>query len=182
VARGFEVTFGTPVLGLNGANPLTNIWGMPYVDPGIVSTGAPVAIAAGRAHTFALKQDGAVIGWGDNSSGQTNVPSGANNALAVSTGEDHGIVMRANGTVYGWGDNSLGQTNAPVTATNVVAIASGESFNLALRRNGTVVGWGDDFLRSGNRADLRDERYRRRCRSATQPRAVHQREHRGMGI
>ena len=34
----------------------------------------PVAIAAGAWHTLALRADGAVVAWGDNSSGQCDVP------------------------------------------------------------------------------------------------------------
>ncbi len=47
--------FTTPIVGLNGPNPLTNLWGMPYVDPGILATGAPVTLAAGRVHSLALE-------------------------------------------------------------------------------------------------------------------------------
>jgi alpha-tubulin suppressor-like RCC1 family protein len=34
------------------------------------------AIAAAGNHTLALKDDGTVVGWGDNGFGQLNIPSG----------------------------------------------------------------------------------------------------------
>ena len=33
------------------------------------------AIAAGNFHNLALKSDGTVVAWGDNSDGQTNIPA-----------------------------------------------------------------------------------------------------------
>lgn len=144
-ARGFDVVFSTPVMGISGANPLTNVWGVPYVEPGIVGTGKVVAVAGGRAHSFALRADGRVTGWGENFYGQTNVPALVNDARAVAAGENHGAAARANGTVVSWGENDLGQTNVSPAAVNVVALSAGEAFTLALRRDGRLAGWGDDF-------------------------------------
>jgi len=38
-----------------------------------------VAIGAGDFHSLALRADGAIVAWGDNNYGQTNVPVGLNN-------------------------------------------------------------------------------------------------------
>src|SRR5262249_49325009 len=59
--------------------------------------------------------------WGDNASGQTNIPPEATNLVAVAAGYSFNLAARADGSVLAWGDNSLGQTNVPPAATNVVA-------------------------------------------------------------
>ena len=43
-------------------------------------------VAAGYAHSLALKGNGSVIGWGDNSSGQISIPSNAIGVTAISAG------------------------------------------------------------------------------------------------
>lgn len=148
--RGFPGAFLSPVATLLGANPLTNTWGLAYVEPGATADGFPVALAGGRAHSLALKADGRLVCWGDNFYRQTNSPATATNLIAVAAGQNHSVALRANGTVLSWGDNSSGQTNVAASATNVIAIAAGESFCLALRTNGTVVGWGDSFYGQTN--------------------------------
>jgi hypothetical protein len=52
-----------------------------------------VAIAAGDFHTLALRADGSVIGWGDDSYGQTNVPSTLINVVAIASGNYHGLAL-----------------------------------------------------------------------------------------
>lgn len=150
VTRGGAAAFLSPGVGLLGADPLTNQWGVAFVDPGLTMAGAPVALAGGRVHSLALKADGTVTGWGDGSVGQTNVPSSATNLIALASGQNHGVAARADGTVVAWGQNLSGQTNVPASATNVLAVAAGESFCLALRTNGTIVGWGDGFYGQTN--------------------------------
>ena len=83
-----------------------------------------------------------MLAWGNDSSGQTNLPVGLMNAVAVAGGQSHSAALLNDGTVRAWGSNSSGQTNVPATATNVIAIASGLNHLLALRGNHTVVAWG----------------------------------------
>ena len=85
-----------------------------------------------------------IIAWGNNGSGQTNVPVSATNLVAVAAGYNHSLSLRANGTVVAWGDNYYGQTKVPVSATNLVAVAAGGAHSLGLRANGTVVAWGSN--------------------------------------
>ncbi len=102
------------------------------------------AIAAGGYHSLALKQDGTVVAWGDNSDGQTNVPSGLSNVIAVAAGGYHSLALKQDGTVAAWGNNGSGQTNVPSGLSNVIAIAAGYFHSLALDQDGTVVAWGDN--------------------------------------
>src|SRR5206468_5857790 len=61
-----------------------------------------VAVSGGEAHSLALKSDGTVIGWGDNSQGQITIPSGLTNAAAIDAGRYHSLALRSNGTVVAW--------------------------------------------------------------------------------
>jgi hypothetical protein len=108
------------------------------------------AIAAGAAHSLALKSDGIVIAWGWNSSGQITVPPGLANVVAIAAGAAHSLALKSDGTVVGWGDNTCGQIKVPSGLNNVVAIAAGGYHSLALKSDGTVVGWGDNTFGQTN--------------------------------
>ncbi|MGO8678866.1 MAG: hypothetical protein ACLQVX_23725 [Limisphaerales bacterium] len=109
-----------------------------------------VAIAAGLAHGMALRADGTVAVWGDNSVGQTNTPFALNNVVAIAAGDAHCLALRADGTVDGWGmwaappapDTSYWPVTVPAGLSNVVAIASGDNQAMALKADGTVTIWG----------------------------------------
>jgi hypothetical protein len=105
-----------------------------------------VAIAAGYHHNLALKEDGEVVAWGGNTSGQTNVPPGLANVVAISAGQIHNLALRLDGTIVGWGNNYAGLATPPADLTNAIAIACGGGHNLTLTADGTVVAWGGDNL------------------------------------
>jgi len=88
-----------------------------------------------------------VVIWGDNRSGQCNVPWGLTNAVAIAGGDEHTLVLKSNGTVVAWGYNAYGQCNVPSGLSNVVAVIAGTAadHSLALKTNHTLVGWGSDF-------------------------------------
>lgn len=102
------------------------------------------AITAENNHSLALLTNGCVVGWGDNSSGESTPPSNLSNVVSIAAGYLHSVALRSNGTVAVWGDDSFGQTNVPAGLSNVVAIAAGDFHTLALLANGNVVGWGND--------------------------------------
>jgi alpha-tubulin suppressor-like RCC1 family protein len=83
-----------------------------------------------------------VTAWGDNSSGQTNVPLDLSNVVAVAGGGRHSLALKSDGTVTAWGYNYYGQINVPLGLSNVVSVAGGGVHSLALLSNGTVVAWG----------------------------------------
>ena len=66
-----------------------------------------VAVAAGQYHTLAVKQDGSVIAWGDNSAGQSQPPM-LTNAVAVAGGTLFSVALKADGTLAGWGNDWSG--------------------------------------------------------------------------
>jgi hypothetical protein len=87
---------------------------------------------------------GTVVAWGDDSSGQTDVPAGLTDATATAGGLLHSLALKADGTVMAWGDNSYGQADVPDGLSNVTAIAGGVYYNLALTSDGAAVAWGDN--------------------------------------
>jgi alpha-tubulin suppressor-like RCC1 family protein len=80
-----------------------------------------VAVAAGHAHTCALRTDGSVVCWGLNDRGQlgdgtttdrttpTAVAGLASYVVAITAGEYHTCALTLGGTVVCWGANSSGQ-------------------------------------------------------------------------
>lgn len=128
------------------AQPRIVTWGDDFIRTN-APTGLPdiKAIAAGYQHALALRSNGTVIAWGDNSLGQTNVSANATSIVAIAAGEYHSLAVRSNGTVAAWGLNNNGQTTVPASATSVVAVAAGSFHSVALKSNGTVVAWGNGF-------------------------------------
>ena len=101
-----------------------------------------VAIAAGGSHTVALKGDGTVVAWGDNSLGQTTVPTGLSGVVAISAKYYQTVALKIDGSVVAWGANIYGQTTVPSGLSDIVAIAAGGYHTMALKGDGTVTVWG----------------------------------------
>jgi alpha-tubulin suppressor-like RCC1 family protein len=119
------------------------------------------AVSTGQGHSLALRSDGTVVGWGNNSCGEaigfrTEYPFRTNgqvklsglalsNVTAVSAGSFISLVLKRDGTVLGWGEgpgeNKWGELKVPSVVDNVVAIAAGTHHSLALKKDGKVVEW-----------------------------------------
>jgi alpha-tubulin suppressor-like RCC1 family protein len=143
--------------------------------PGLTDS---VALSSGYNHNCALKTNGAVVCWGENSNGQlgngTQIDStapvpviGLIDVVAISANGYHSCALQALGTVRCWGLNESGQLGngtttrslnpVPVTSlNNAVSIASGSGHNCAITVNGGVRCWGSAFrgsLGHGSTAD-----------------------------
>ncbi len=106
-------------------------WGLyvPVMPAGLTNA---VQIAAGASHYMALKQDGTVVCWGDNSVGQTNVPAGLSNVVAIADGAMNCLALRSDSSLVVWGGNGNGEGINPFGLTNVTAMSGGGGFNLVL--------------------------------------------------
>lgn len=140
-----------------------------------------VSIVDGFAHTLALKEDGTVWSWGQESHGQLGngttkhnlLPTkvkGLENVTVIAAGFSlHNLAVKKDGTVWAWGRNTQGRlglgTNTMenmvpakvVGLTDVIAISSGYHHVLALKKDGTVWSWG--LNESGQIGDGTQTRY-----------------------
>jgi hypothetical protein len=101
-----------------------------------------IAIAAGGQHYLALRADGTVIAWGNNSFGQISIPPGLNQVVAIAAGDYHSTALRADGTVVVWGRYFTGAGYVapvvPAGLANVQAVAAGSDHDLAFFGNGSL--------------------------------------------
>lgn len=130
------------------------------------------AVSAGYQHALALRADGTVWAWGDNSAGQlgdggtdersepvqAQGPDGdgvLREIIAIAAGSRHNLALRRDGTVWAWGSNGSGQLgdgtreerHVPVQVpdlSGVTAISAGTASSLALFGDGTVRAWGSN--------------------------------------
>jgi alpha-tubulin suppressor-like RCC1 family protein len=157
-------------------------------------------MAVGEASAYALLEDGTVIAWGANDSGQLGngglgsrstpgiypkpssrpvAVAGLTEVVQVSAAGRHVLALRKDGTVYAWGENTDAQLGLETTIYRsarplkvqglgrTVSIAASGTGNLALsgavRDDGTVWMWGSNQaatmgngLKSGGRGDVGD--------------------------
>jgi hypothetical protein len=102
-----------------------------------------LAIAAGYAHTVALKTNGSVLAWGAGKTstgsypeyGQSIVPADLSGVTAIAAGHFHTVALKSDGSVVEWGNNLSGQTKVPVGLPPAFAIAAGAYSTVALVRD-----------------------------------------------
>ena len=126
-----------------------------------------VMVSAGGNHTVAIKADGTLWSWGQNTYGQLGNNSTANSSIpvqentqatnwaAVSAGGNHTVAIKADGSMYAWGRNNVGQLgiaagdttnrNVPTrvgTATDWAYVSAGGSHTVAIKTGGSMYAWG----------------------------------------
>ena len=126
-------------------------------------------VAAGGQHVCAVRSDGSLWCWGDNTSGQlgtgsltpgqedapVRVGTAANWAQAAA-GAQHTCAIRTDGTLWCWGDGLLGQLGDRATAdsaspvqvgtrTNWTAVTAGDNHTCALHADPTLWCWGQNY-------------------------------------
>jgi len=105
-------------------------------------------------HSCYIKSDGTVVCFGDNSSGQCNVPAGLTDVKQVSCGALHTMALKTNGTVVGWGNNGDGQITPPGGLVGVKQVTCGNNHTCLLKSDGTVVCFGRDTFSSNESVSL----------------------------
>jgi alpha-tubulin suppressor-like RCC1 family protein len=122
-------------------------------------------VAGGGNHTAAIKTDGTLWVWGNNTTGQLGINDttnrstpvttflGGTNWKSVSGGYFHTIALKTDGTLWTWGRNSYGQLgiNAAGAATNrstpVTTFLGGTNWkSVAGGRFHTVAILSDDYI------------------------------------
>ena len=136
------------------------------------------SISASNSHNIAIKTDGSLWAWGNNSYGQLGVGDTydrnspvqvgtATNWASISSGDAHTLAIKNDGSLWAWGENVFGQLgvgdtsnrNSPVqvgTATNWGSISSGSGHNIATKTDGSLWAWGYNYygqLGDGTRSD-----------------------------
>ncbi|WP_116023878.1 S8 family serine peptidase [Thermomonospora umbrina] len=143
-----------------GRNGLAEVAGL----SGVVRS--PRAVAGGEGHSLAVRSDGTVWAWGDNSEGQlgdstttdrstpTQVP-GLSGVTAVAAGGYWSLALKSDGTLWAWGSGQSGQLGSgeqegrtsPVQVgglSGVVDMAAAWNHGLAVKSDGTLWAWGDN--------------------------------------
>ncbi|MBI5017187.1 MAG: choice-of-anchor D domain-containing protein [Deltaproteobacteria bacterium] len=122
------------------------------------------SISVGSWHTAAVRTDGSLWAWGQNSSYQLGDGSARNkfvptrigtdtNWTSVAAGTGHTVAVKTDGSLWAWGDNYYGQlgdgtvtdksTPTRIGAdTNWASIAAGQFHTVALKTDGSLWAWG----------------------------------------
>jgi alpha-tubulin suppressor-like RCC1 family protein len=148
----------------NQANDLTSTGtaGGVFNQLGVGSSWVSVAVA-GWGTGYAIRNDGSLFTWGDNTFGQTGLNNananqsvltqiGTNSWNMISAGTGHVLAIRSDGTLWSWGNNNYGQiglsnTNnysSPVQigTSSWSAVYAGVISSFAIRIDGTLWAWG----------------------------------------
>jgi hypothetical protein len=97
-------------------------------------------VSAGSLYTIGLRQDGTVVGTGDNGDGQRNVGDWGG-IVYVGAGTRHTVGVYQNGAAVATGRNIEGQCNVG-SWSNISQVALGWAHTAGLKKDGTVVAVG----------------------------------------
>jgi alpha-tubulin suppressor-like RCC1 family protein len=161
---------GTTNPGQFGDPPVPNDRSIAAIVPGLANV---IAISAGNYFSIALTQDGTVLAWGSNNSGQLGdgtttdrlVPTATlmTDAVSISAHAAHALSLKLDGTVWSWGQGFAGQlgngtnenSSVPAAIPGLSAIAevcAGGTMSMARDGYGRVWTWGSNSF-SGQLGD-----------------------------
>ena len=99
-------------------------------------------IEAGHIHTLALKQDGTIWSWGNNTQGEMGNGTISSIKTTEPTQIEKGIYKETKTTQTPDGSTQTTTTEKEVTLDNIKDIAAGYYYNLAVDSEGQVYSWG----------------------------------------
>jgi alpha-tubulin suppressor-like RCC1 family protein len=130
--------------------------------------GSILSISVGFSHACAVRVDGALFCWGDDTDGDLGIDSTyvttapaqvpLSHVVQVAAGGSHTCALVRTGVVYCWGDNGYGQLGTgskahdslvPVRVRKLpvaVAIATGENHTCVVLKSGVLQCWGDNVF------------------------------------
>jgi hypothetical protein len=88
-------------------------------------------VGAGDFHSLALKSDGTVVAWGDNSSGQATVPAGLSGVTQVAAGGYHSLALDAADPAHSVVTVSAPSVTYGSTATVTLQVKDSSAANLS---------------------------------------------------
>lgn len=105
-----------------------------------------VAIAGNTWQGLLLKNDGTVLGIGNNFWGGNDIPADLSNVVSIAIRGHSCLATKRDGTVTKWGNKYGEQDNESIVSnlSNVVSLANGGGHVLALKTDGTVIAWGNN--------------------------------------
>jgi hypothetical protein len=110
-------------------------------------------IATGDRHALILRDDGILIGLGDNTWGQCNIPILPAGVTFVDIATNlHSLGLLSNGEILAWGQNVYFQCNVPPLpqGTRYTQVGTTATGSMALRSDGKLIYWGDPFNFNGS--------------------------------
>jgi alpha-tubulin suppressor-like RCC1 family protein len=125
----FVWDFGRNLFGQLGNNTTTN-----FISPTLLIHTTLATnwskITSGLNHTLAIRADGFLFSWGNNSFGQLGVSDvthrssivqigSANNWAQIACGQVHSVAINSQGFLYSWGNNSFAQLGQPAIPISI---------------------------------------------------------------
>ena len=125
----FVWNFGRNLFGQLGNNTTTN-----FISPTLLIHTTLATnwskITSGLNHTLAIRTDGFLFSWGNNSFGQLGVSDvthrssivqigSANNWAQIACGQVHSVAINSQGFLYAWGNNSYAQLGQPAIPISI---------------------------------------------------------------
>ena len=134
----------------------------------------------GLRHTLALKTNGTLWAFGDNSYGQLGLGTVESTTYhkpqevklpenvkitKIAVGNNHNLALDTNGNVYGFGLNANGQLGNNANAnsgelvkveglTNIVKIAAYKNISMALNKDGELFVWGEGYSKQPEKIEF----------------------------
>ncbi len=103
-----------------------------------------VQIAGGEGHSLALRSDGYLAAWGDDTYGQVSGAPTGPGFVSVASGYYHSLALNSSGIIDAWGFNDDAQVSGAPTGPGFVSVAAGGYHSMTLLADGSILSWGND--------------------------------------